>query len=74
MKKISCSPISCMAIYLVILGMLLAPVYSSLNGLNGKLEKLYEYVLAAYKSREFISLHASAYSLAPSRVLARSTQ
>ena len=74
MKKLSCNPLACIATYLVILGMLLTPIYSGLSQVNNRVEKVYEYIMAAYKSHDIALASLPTRSLALSRNSARPTQ
>jgi hypothetical protein len=68
-KNISCSPLSCIAIYLVIIGMILAPIYSELNRIESQLNVIYKILINPTYLHEVQSVQV--YPLNPILSLAR---
>ncbi|MBU1808144.1 MAG: hypothetical protein KJ661_01130 [Candidatus Omnitrophica bacterium] len=74
MKKIACNPLSCLAAYLIIMGMLIAPIYVRMDKLDDKIGKIYEYMITGHRSLDLASALPSPLNLAFARNQPRPTQ
>ena len=69
MSKIACSPLSCLAINLVIIGMILTPLYGKINRIEQQLDVVYKIMINAPQLHEVQT--AQAYPLLSRLSLAR---